>query len=266
MAVENRNGQDDPWTSARAAARDDVHAALAPRERRCPACGAVQRGGGRICSNCGADMTARFAKGIPRRRLLLAALAVLVIAAVSVPIVSALRDDAATERERAEARQAALEAAERERLRLDARPVRADGAPLRDGADPLEHRAALVTQAEELITEDARGRVAAGTLDGDIRGTQCDPFPEIDERTAAEQDPGTRTGRYDCVAYTRKFEASEVNGEQRMGLFGYPYWLVVDYERSKLVWCKVTPRAGEGGRSLAAVPVPLPCRDPEGPG
>jgi len=49
-------------------------------------------------------------------------------------------------------------------------------------------------------------------------------------------------------------------------VFGDPFWLVVDYERGRLTWCKVTPRAGEGGSVLITVPVPEPCRDPEGPG
>jgi hypothetical protein len=146
------------------------------------------------------------------------------------------------------------------------RPIRADGPPLRAGADPLVHRAALVRRGERLITADARKRAAAGTIDGDIKGTSCTPFPTIAARRAAEQDPALTVGRYDCVAYTSKFDAPPVEGQKRTGLFGYPFWLVIDYPASKLVWCKVTPRAGEGGRSLAFVPVPEPCRNPEGPG
>ena len=155
-----------------------------------------------------------------------------------------------------------LEAAERVRLTRDARPVRAKGTPLRAAADPLEHRAELITEAEGLIAADARGGVAAGT----IKGAECGPFPTTAERRAAEQDPATSVGRYDCVAYTSKFEAPELESKRRTGLFGYPYWLVIDYAGAKLVWCKVTPRVGEGGRSLVSVPVPPPCRDPEGPG
>ena len=108
--------------------------------------------------------------------------------------------------------------------------------------------------------------MAAGSIDGKIRGASCHPFPTTEGRRAAEQDAATRAGRYDCVAYTSKFEAPPIGGQKRTGLFGYPYWLVVDYRAAKLVWCKVTPRAGEGGRSLAFVPVPAPCRDPAGPG
>ncbi len=192
MTVEDRNGHDDPWTRARAAARDDVHAALAPRERRCPACGTAQSGGGRMCTNCGADLTARYAKGTSRRKLLFAVAAVLALAAIAVPVVAGLREDAAGERERAAARQEALEAAERVRLTRDARPVRAEGTPLRAAADPLEHRAALVTEAEALIAADARARVAAGSIKGEIKGAECGPFPTTAERRAAEQDPGTQ--------------------------------------------------------------------------
>jgi hypothetical protein len=268
MSVEPRDDQregqpDDPWAAARASQRDDVRAVLAPRERLCPACGAAQRGPGRTCTSCGADLTARFARWRSLRKFAFAGVAAMIVAAVAVPVVASLRDDAAGERARAAARQRALEAAERARLTRDSQPVRADGPQRRAGAGPLEHRAALVAAGESLIAEDARGRA---NVKGDIRGAECTPFPNTEGRRAAEQDPATTIGRYDCVAYTSKFDAPELDGQARTGLFGYPYWLVVDYAGSKLVWCKVTPRAGEGGRSLAAVPVPEPCRDPEGPG
>ena len=80
------------------------------------------------------------------------------------------------------------------------------------------------------------------------------------------EDLDPEPGRYDCVAYTSKFEAPPVEGQNRTGLFGYPCWLVIDYADSKLVWCKVSRGTGEGGSSLASVPVPEPCRDPAGPG
>jgi type II secretory pathway pseudopilin PulG len=252
----------DPWTDARASQRDDVAAALAPRERRCPACGSIQRDGGRLCSNCGADLTARAPRRIPWRALLIAGAVIVVVAAIAVPVVSSLRNDAAGERERAEQRQAQLREAERVRQVRDAKPVQAAGPAAAAGEDPLAHRARLLTFGEAKITEDARARVAAGTLDGDIKGTQCEVFPETDARRAAEQDPATRVGRYDCVAYTSKLEGNQ----HRTAVFGHPFWLVIDYKRSELAWCKVTPRAGEGGSVLITVPVPEACRDPEGPG
>ena len=237
-------------------------AALAPRERRCPACGAAQSGGGRRCTNCGADLTARFSRGGSRRAWVFAAVVAAVLAAVSIPVVGALRDDAADERARAAERQRQITAAERVRQERAAVPVRATAPAAPAGVDPIEHRAALVRFGEDQITADANRRVAEGTLKGDHKGTRCELFPETDARRAAERDPATRVGRYDCVAYTSQLEGYTEN----QALFGDPFWLVVDYERGKLVWCKITPRAGEGGSVLVSVPVPEPCRDPAGPG
>ena len=150
--------------------------------------------------------------------------------------------------------------------KLEARGLATRARDPADGRGVLVHRTALVTQAEALIAKDARGRVAAGTADGPIRGAECGPYPRTEGRRAAEADPALAVGRYDCVAYKRKAELSVLEGKQRTGLFGYPYWLVIDYDTAKFVWCKVTPRVGEGGRALASVPVPEPCRDPAGPG
>jgi hypothetical protein len=195
-----------------------------------------------------------------------AAIVAAVLVAVSVPIVAGLRDDADAERQRAAERQRERIAAERVRQERDARPVRARGPAAAAGEDALAHRERLVADAEAKITDDARERAAAGTLDGDIKGTKCGPYPRTAARSAAEQDPATAIARYDCVAYTSRFDAPEANGQQRTGLFGHPFWLVVDYDRARFVWCKVTPRAGEGGSVLVTVAVPAPCRDPEGPG
>jgi predicted nucleic acid-binding Zn ribbon protein len=263
------NGQqqeDDPWAKARAAQREDVAAVLAPRTRLCPSCGAEQREGGRVCTNCGADLTARYERGRSRRPLLFAGIAAVVLAAIALPFIAGWRDDAADERAREAAAQKERIAAERVRQERDAKPVRAEGPALAAGEDPIAHREELVTAAEERITEDARARVAAGTLDGDIKGTECGPYPRTEARRTAERDPATRLARYDCVAYTSKFDAPGADGQKRTGLFGHPFWLVVDYDTARLVWCKVTPRAGEGGSVLVTVAVPAPCRDPEGPG
>jgi hypothetical protein len=268
MSEERRGDQrEDPWEAARSAQRDDVVAALAPHRRRCPECGAEQYGASRRCPSCGAELTARFARWRSLRKFVFAGVAVLALAtAVVVLVVPDTRERAAGERTRAAQRQSALERAERARLMRDARPISAEGPPLRAGSDPVAHRAKLVRRGEQLITSDARKRVATGTIDGPVKGTSCTPYPNVEERRAAERDPDTVRARYDCVAYKNKFEAPPVGGEKRTGYFGYPYWLVVDHPASKLVFCKVTPRAGEGGRSLAFVPVPEPCRDPEGPG
>jgi hypothetical protein len=256
----------DGWESARTATRDDVRAAFAPRERSCPACGQVQSGGGRVCTECGADMTARYDKPRPGGKIALAALVVVLVAAVSYPIFSALRDDAADERAAAARKQSALEQSEQARIARVQRPVRSAGPAAVPGASALEHRAALVSAAERGITADVRGRVARGELKGRFLGTACSPYPKTAARRAAERSPSTPGGRYDCVAYTATFKAPSEDGVQRTGYFGDPYRLVIDYGNSALVWCKIAPRASEGGRSLGFVVVPPPCRDPAGPG
>ena len=250
------------WERARAAQRDDVAGIFSSRERRCPECGAVQRDAGRRCEACGADFVAHVPRTRSRRPLIIAALLAVVLAAVAIPIVAGMRDDASAERERAAVQQ--RERIDRERVRQvrDSQPVRANGPALAQGADPVAHRADLLAGAQDAITEDARARVAAGTLDGDIEGTECAVFPATDARRAAEQDPATEAGRYDCVAYTSRLESAQ----GRTAIFGHPFWLVIDYPRSRYVWCKVTPRAGEGGSVLVSVPVPEPCRDPAGAG
>ena len=95
-----------------------------------------------------------------------------------------------------------------------------------------------------------------------MAGTACEPYPGITERREAEADPAATVGRYECIAYQRQVELPELEGTRRRGVLGFPFWAVIDYKRGTIAWCKVTPRAGEGGRSLASVPVPPPCRDP----
>jgi hypothetical protein len=254
---------EDPWEAARASARADVASVLAPRQRTCPACGHVQSGSARTCGECGADLVARRPRRRWRVRTVAAALLALAAAVALVAVVSApLRRDASVEAQRQSERQAALEAAEVRRLRLDARPQYGSGPARLPGQAPLAHRGVLVAAAERLITADAQARVRTGKLKGPVVATACASYPDISARRAAEADPAAVVGRYDCLAYSRRSELPELQGKVRQGLFGYPFWAVIDYRRATIAWCKVTPRAGEGGKTLAHVPVPPPCRDP----
>ena len=187
-----------------------------------------------------------------------------VLAAVAIPVVGALRDDAADERERAAERQAQITEAERVApgARRGARP-RDRRPPRPAGVDPLAHRAALVRFGEDQITADAHRRVAEGTLKGDHKGTRCEVFPETDGAARRRARP-RHAGR--PLRLRRLHVAARGLHRRTTAVFGDPFWLVIDYERGELVWCKVTPRAGEGGSVLVTVPVPEPCRDPEGPG
>ena len=270
MAVEQRRTARRSLGAARVPrSATTSHAVLAPRERRCPACGRSQRGGGRTCPNCGADLTARYRaalagascadRGSARARAIAA-----IAASRSSP---ALRDDAAGERERAAARQA--RARGRRARAADAR--RPPGARRRARrCAPARTRSSTArrssTAAEALITADARARVAAGTIKGDIKGTRVrGRSPTTAARRAAEQDPATQRRPLRLRRLHVEVRGAELEGNRAHGLFGYPYWLVVDYDRAKLVWCKVTPRAGEGGRSLASVPGAGALPGPGGP-
>jgi len=264
-AMIDEDQREDPWSKAREAQREDVAGIFAPRERRCPACGSEQRADGRTCTNCGADLSARYERRTvrnTRRPLLFAAVVAVVLIAVAIPVIASLRSGASDERTREAAAQRARIAAERARQIRDGKPVFAAGPRAAAGEDVVAHRAQLLTAGEAAITRDARARVQAGTLDGDIKGTSCTLYPATDARRAAETDPATRAGRYDCVAYTSKLEGND----NRTAVFGHPFWLVVDFQHDRFTWCKTTPRAGEGGSVLISVPVAKPCRDPAGPG
>jgi hypothetical protein len=260
---EQAGPPEDPWEAARLAARADVAAVLAPRQRTCPVCGHIQSGSARTCTECGADLVARRPRWRWRRRTVAAALLALAMGVTVVAIITApSRRDAKAEAQRERTRQAATEAAEVRRLRIDARPQFGAGTRRRHGQTALAHRRVLVRATERLITADAQARVRTGKLKGPVVGTACAPYPNISARRAAEADPAAAVGRYDCLAYSRRLELPELQGRRRQGLFGYPFWAVIDYRRATIAWCKVTPRAGEGARSLASVPVPVPCRDP----
>ena len=206
---------------------------------------------------------ARRPRRRPRRRTGAAVVLGLAVAvALVVAVTGPLRRQAADDARRADARQQAIEAAEIRRLRADSQPHRATGRPRRRGEDALAHRRALVAQTEALITRDARARVRAGTMTGPVAGTNCEPYPGISDRREAEADPAATVGRYECIAYKARVALPELQGAKRQGVLGSPFWAVIDYGPRRIVWCKVTPRAGEGGRSLESVPVPVPCRDP----
>lgn len=199
----------------------------------------------------------------PSRRVWLAVAAALVVLIAAVAaVVLALRDDAERNERAADAAQRRLEATERARLVREGRPVRANGPARRSGEARLAHRKRIVRAGEGAITRDARSRVRAGTLKGPVRGTECQLFPKTQTRADEEADPSLRRNRYQCFAYARRFALSRLNGKARTGLIGQPYWLIADYETGAMVFCKVTPRGGEGAKLLVEVPVAPACRDP----
>jgi type II secretory pathway pseudopilin PulG len=233
----------DPWEAARERQREEVKRIFAERQ-----------------SAPVSDRRREFRLSRRNSAIVLAVIAVIGLAAVIV--VPNLRSDAAGERATEAAKQRRLVAAERARIIREQRPHFAAGPPRRAGEGALAHRRRLLGAGRAIITRDARARVAAGTIDGPVQGTQCTPFPTTDGRRAQERDPAIVANRYECVAFERKFPLSELEGKARTGVIGAPYWLVVHYRTARLAYCKIQPRAGEGGRTLAFVRVERPCADP----
>ncbi len=252
----------DIWTTGRETQRAEVQAAFAPRPRTCPHCGHTQTTGGARCDECGGEFVVRR-KRMPRRRAaLIAGLVIAVTAAAALAIVPGMRGSA-HERELADAaRQAKLEAAERVRMLAEVQPRTAAAPDRRRGEDALAYRRRLVSAGEAAVTADARQRIAEGTMEGPIEGTSCSPYPKSFGRAAQEDDPAVPANRYQCIAYEQKVELTELQGRERTGIYGAPYYLVIDYGGEPMTFCKVSLPPGEGGVPLARIPIPAACSDP----
>ena len=267
LSVSTKDAPPDPWEQAKARQRDEVAQLFASRAWHCTRCGSENPPTRATCEKCGAprvERVRRFERG--KRAYLVIGLVAVAVTVGAILVVPGLRDSADEERRAQERALAARVAAERERLARDVVPKRQELPRRRAGEDPLEHRGRAVAAIEAFISADARARVAAGQMEGPVAGTSCSPYPRTDTRAQAEADPDLDAARYDCVAFRRRVQLPELEGRSRTGLLGQPFWAVADYGAGQVTWCKVTPRAGEGGRVLAFVPVPEPCRDPEGPG
>ncbi len=164
-------------------------------------------------------------------------------------------DESKDQRAQAERERRAQLTAERvERLRAEQRPRHRRGAPA--GRD-VPARAALVASLPAAIQADARERVAAGALDGPIRSVECEPYPRSVDGRGAHLDSSQATGRYSCLAVTRRVEATERNESASIG---HPYRVLVHFDTGRYAYCKVSGRPGEGslGRRIP-VPVPEAC-------
>jgi len=153
-------------------------------------------------------------------------------------------------KERARTEAARLEqarAARLERIRVEQRPHFASGPAA--GAD-LRARRALLDAATATVAADARRRVAAGTLDGPIRGVRCESYPRTTSGVGADRRPALRYGRYSCLAATSRFARSEHGGA---GAIGHPYRMRIDFQTGEYALCKVSGRAGEG--SIGTAPI-----------
>ena len=121
----------------------------------------------------------------------------------------------------------------------------------------------MVGDVQRAITADANARLRrARSRPLRSRAPSCSPT-----RTTrrADQPPGKdgprhAAGALRIVAYNNKLPLSELEGKKRTGLFGYIFYAVIGYRTGSYAFCKISPRAGEGGASLAFVTVPRACR------
>jgi hypothetical protein len=184
------------------------------------------------------------------------ALALLPFAAVALVLLLGPGIDESKER-RAEAereRRAQLTAERVERIQAEQRPRFRRGDPA--GGD-VAARTALVAALPAAIEADARRRVAAGDLEGPIRSVECEPYPRSVDGRGAHLDPSQPTGRYSCLAVTRRVQPTETN---EGAVIGHPYRIMVEFDSGRYAFCKVTGRPGEGSLSgEILVPVPEAC-------
>jgi len=126
----------------------------------------------------------------------------------------------------------------RARINHVQRPQRAEAAALLPAADasPAEQEAAradLLRHIEADIMADARARSASGELRAIEGPTTC-------EHTRGR--PTTPVGVYDCFTVAKSFAA---NKNQRAGMTGYPWRVVVDFRVFAYTWCRVEQIPGE---------------------
>lgn len=220
------------WADARARTRAEVQAAFAPKPQTCPSCGREEATAARNCRHCGASYVVVQPKLSKRAKLTIAAGVVALLAGLGIawalasPSINHTKENAAR---RAAAQQAAFIRSETRRLTAEQRLHSGRGA--RAGERPPQ----LVADLQNAITADSLARVKAGTFDGPIHGTTCEPVK------MGPLQPNAARGGYQCVAVN----ADIVKGVEVGGQIGYPFWAVVDYRRGTFVWCKVNPKPGE---------------------
>lgn len=167
-------------------------------------------------------------------------------------------DRSKDEREQAQAARLSKQRAERAaRLRIEQRPRFGRGVAA--GSD-VEQRTVLLADARGALEEDATRRVAAGSLEGPIRGVTCEPFPRSVDDEGAHLDPSRSSGRYVCLAVTSYVPAGERSGA---GAIGHPYRMRIDFISGRYALCKVAGRPGEGAPVVRPpIAVPRACGGP----
>ena len=129
-------------------------------------------------------------------------------------------------------------------------PRARSGAPARRARPP---RAARRARARRAITADARARIARpASSTARSQARMCRTVPDHGDARRPGARPGRARNRYECIAYERRFALPELEGKARTGVIGEPVLARSPTTgRRALTFCKIAPRAGEGGKALA---------------
>lgn len=173
----------------------------------CPHCSTQTETDGDYCPHCGAGYV-HGRKGLSRRTkvIVAAVLGALVIGGGAVAVVVKVNHDnqVAEDKQRAEA--AAKAAAELRRREELAAQLEAEGDKIEDELE-RSIRQSSVRGMRKSITKDAKSRVAEGSLEGPIYGTQCDP---VGGGSVSNLD--AKTTKFECLAIQKKNDDGTVEG------------------------------------------------------
>jgi hypothetical protein len=122
----------------------------------------------------------------------------------------------------------------------------------------LDGRRRLVRAARGSVAADARARVTQRAIKGPILRVECEPFPQAASTIAADRNPRTRVGRYECLAVTAVVPATV---RTPAAALGHRYRVRIDFTSGRYAYCKVTNATGRGRRVEPFVPLPRACND-----
>ena len=196
-----------------------------PPTKVCPKCSVQTQTAGSFCPHCGASYAggSKFPK--LNKRVILAAVSVLIIAMAGVAIALSIQHNNQVNSEKAAA--VAAEEAQKERDAEEARASAAASASAaaKEEADSAERlkRTAIVTALEASVLKDAKSRVGKGVLDGPITRASCTPLGggSTDDLTAI-------TGTFECIAVNK----TEADGSES----GYRFSGTVNWNETSYSW------------------------------
>jgi hypothetical protein len=172
------------------------------------------------------------------------ALAAVILVAVVIPAIDDSKDAGAAREQR---EQAAFVRGERARLTAE-QAARFGRSPASARLHAARHdavaRSVLARAVSADVLRDARARVAAGKLDGPIRGIQCTP--------EGHDGRGDRV-HLACLAIT---SAPPADGKA-VATAGHPFLVSGSLRDGRYAWCKMNAPPGEGA-SATGVIVSLP--------